>query len=160
MQRRVKFMLGALGLFPVAGMVGAIDMEEQSYLDAAKVTTPAKRGAQYQMAVPTSVGLNGLPLAPVGLTDCQEAQFYRIQAGLPTVFDRLAKAESQCQNDVNSWCCYGIWQIHKLWVSQLKSCDIDSIDDYFGDNPLDKQRNACAARYVYNESGAGAWDTY
>lgn len=154
-------MLGVLVALPLAGVAGAIDMQEQSYLDAAKVTVPARRLDQMY------IGPTGLPFAPDGLTDCQEAQFYRIQVGLPSVFDRLAFAESNCRNDVNSFCCYGIWQLyvslhlrdHRL-SDRYHTCGIYSIDDVFGDNPRDKQRNACGAKAVYDVMGATAWDTY
>jgi hypothetical protein len=155
-----RYLVAALVGMPVLAAAGILDMQEQSYLDAAKVTTPAVRQEQMFVGPKAPTGLGGLSFAPGGLTECQEATFYRVQAGLPEVFDRLAYRESRCQNDVNTWCCYGIWQIHKLWIPQLAVCNIYSIDDYFGDNPLDKQRNACAAKVVYEVQGPEAWDTY
>jgi len=158
---RIPVLVGVgVGVIGLGFAVGA-DAQEQSYLDVASVSVPAKRmPGQMQMEIPTPTGLFGLPLAPEGLTDCEQAHFYRVQAGLPDIFDHLAFRESGCKNTAHTWCCFGIWQIHKLWIPQLALCDIYSIDDYFGDNPIDKQRNACAATIVLAKQGMHAWDTY
>jgi hypothetical protein len=115
---------------------------------------------RYQLEPPQILGIQGKPLAPTGLSACDEARFYRVEFGLPPIFDALAWRESNCRNDVHTWCCYGIWQVHKLWIPKLGKCGIDSVDDYYGNDPIDKQRAACAAKVVYDAQGATAWDTY
>ena len=117
--------------------------------------------------VAAPAGLHGLPFAPEGLGDCDEMAFYRIQAGLPDRFQALGWRESNCRNEdvVRTFCCYGYWQ---LWVDlQLEDhragpvfrdyCAIYSIDDVNSDAPLDKQRQACGAKALFNIVGYTAW---
>lgn len=164
---RVPILVGVGASIMAIGMAAGADMQEQSYLDvAAEVSTPAQARRRMQVTPtqppPVPTGLNGMPLAPSDLTGCQEMSFYRQQAGLISHFDGLGFRESGCRNSVTSaiGCCHGYWQIHRLWIGQLRHCDIDSVDDFLGNEGLDKQRNACAAKYIYSVQGGGAWDAW
>lgn len=141
--------------------------------EAASATAAAERGAAVQVAQPPAApstapgGVHGLPFAPAGLTGCDEARFYRVQFGLPDRFDGLAWRESNCRNDVSSFCCHGLYQLyvtlhladHRL-APLYAECGIDEVADVLGLDPLDKQRNVCAAAAVYAISGGGAWDAW
>jgi hypothetical protein len=158
----------------------------------APVTTPppAVRLNNAQPVTPTtppSVGLFGLPYAPIDLSPRDEVSFYRQQFGpdiapyiiealdlegrrrthLIAHFDGLAFRESSYRNDVSTWCCHGYWQIYvsqalaDRWLGpRFATCDIDEIDDVLGNDPIDKQRNACAALLIYSYQGGGAWDAW
>jgi hypothetical protein len=122
-------------------------------------------------------GINGLPFAPEGLTACQEMNFYRIQFGLPDRFSDqprepqvsfanqgLGWRESSCRNDVNTYCCYGYWQLYfdlhnrdHRTGPKYAACGVFSITDYFGNDPIQKQKQACAAKAVYDTSGLQPW---
>jgi peptidoglycan hydrolase-like protein with peptidoglycan-binding domain len=113
-------------------------------------------------------GLNGLPFAPDGLSDCDEMRFYRVQAGLPDVFDGLGWRESNCRNEdgVRTFCCYGYWQnyitSHLSRQSAyrqpiIERCQVSGADDINSDVPLDKQRQACVTAVVYSISGLSPW---
>jgi len=123
---------------------------------------PAERVERVQVGVPPTVptGLNGLPFAPDDLTGCDEMEWYADQAGLPDDFGWIGEAESNCRNDVSSWCCYGYWQIHTVHIGagSLDECDVDEAADYFGTDPIARQRNACMARRVLRRQGVCAWD--
>jgi hypothetical protein len=106
------------------------------------------------------LGLHGLPFAPAELTGCDEMAFYRAQAGLIPHFDHVGKGESRCRNTVSSWCCHGYWQIHQDFWFPMPECDVVTVDDLLGDTPIEKQRNACAARVVYETQGGSAWDAW
>jgi len=111
-------------------------------------------------------GLYGLPFAPEGLNDCQEMNFYRVQWGLPAVFDAIGWRESNCRNEdgVHTSCCWGYWQ---LWIGlqvqdhrmqpRLAWCDVDHYSDVNSDVPIDKQRQACATAQLYAEDGMSPW---
>lgn len=108
--------------------------------------------------VPT--GLKGMPFAPPELTGCDRMEWYADQAGLPDDFGWIGWAESRCRNDVSTWCCYGYFQIHELHIGTGSDieCDVRSVDDYYGANGLDRQRNACMAVRVLRQQGVCAWD--
>lgn len=90
---------------------------------------------------------------------CEEMQFYRIQAGLPDIFDRMGFGESSCKNTIENSCCHGYFQIHELYWYNVPQCGVTNIYDLQGDEPIKKQRNACVAKVVYDTSGCGAWTT-
>lgn len=110
-------------------------------------------------------GLNGLPFAPPGLSNCDEMHFYRAQAGLPDRFDSLGWRESNCRNEdgVHTGCCYGYWQLHKDHVRSgyarrwRDECGITSFQDFNSDSPIEKQRQACGAFVLYDMSGLTPW---
>ena len=113
-------------------------------------------------------GLNGLPFAPQGLSDCDEMRFYREQAGLPDTFDALGYRESRCRNEdsVRTFCCYGYWQNYiSSHLSRssayrqriIETCQVDGADDINSDTGLDKQRQACVTAVVYSISGLSPW---
>lgn len=112
---------------------------------------------------PVPTGINGLPLAPENMSNCDEMQFYRIQAGLPAHFDAIGWRESNCRNEpsVKTWCCYGYWQIYwSLHADKLSElCGVGSAWDINGDEPLDKQRQACSAKVLFDEVGYQPWAT-
>ncbi len=106
--------------------------------------------------VPT--GLHGLSFAPEGLSDCEEMAFYRVQAGLPDRFGGpeqtgLGWRESNCRNEdgVRTSCCHGYWQLHRQHFNG--SGFVYGVDC----QALDKQRQACSAKALYDEVGYSAW---
>jgi len=108
-------------------------------------------------------GLWGQPYAPIGLSDCDEMRFYANQFGLPARFDAIGWRESNCRNEdgVRTSCCYGYWQLHQMHFRpgnvMDRNCNADSFDDINSDNPLDKQRQACAAKQLYDQVGLSPW---
>lgn len=115
---------------------------------------------------PVAQGLNGLPFAPDGLDLCQEMTWYRIQAGLPDRFDGIGYRESRCRNDVRTWCCFGHFQnflsSHLSSQSQYRPgiinvCKVTQVSDFYGTHPLQKQKQACVTRIVYDISGFSPW---
>ena len=120
------------------------------------------------------LGLNGLPVW-TGETDgvyeprcngdlaciarCEEMQFYRIQVGLDPVFDGMGFGESSCKNTIENSCCHGWWQIHERYWSNIPHCGITNIYDVQGNDAISKQKNACAAKHVFDNSGCRAWTT-
>lgn len=115
---------------------------------------------------PVPTGLYGQPFAPEGLDDCAEMTFYRKQAGLPATFDRIGWRESRCQNSdtVKTFCCHGYWQMwttlhmkdHRL-NPKMAACSVASHHDLNSDDPLEKQKQACAAKALYDTVGDSAW---
>lgn len=116
---------------------------------------------------PVTTGLWGQPFAPEGLSNCDEMTFYRRQWGLPDRFDAIGWRESNCRNEdgVRTSCCHGYWQ---LWINlHLRDqrigwryrdlCGVHSVYDVNSDEPLDKQRQACAAKQLYDVVGMSAW---
>ena len=130
--------------------------------------SPAVRGEQVVVNPPPVVatGLYGLPFAPEGLDDCAEMNFYRVQAGLPDRFAALGWRESNCRNEdqVKTFCCHGYWQLytslhlrdHRL-APKMAACGVGSHHDLNSDDPLEKQRQACAAKALYDVVGLSAW---
>lgn len=108
-------------------------------------------------------GLWDQPFAPFGLSDCEEMSFYADQFGLPARFDSIGWRESNCRNEdgVRTSCCYGYWQLHAMHFRpgniMDRNCGADSYDDVNSDNPLDKQRQACAAKQLYDQVGLSPW---
>jgi len=123
----------------------------------------AVRGEQ---VVITPVGLHGQPFAPADWTGCLEMEFYRRQAGLPDRFDSLGWRESNCRNEdgVRTGCCHGYWQMwtdlhlrdHRL-APLMADCEITGPQDLNSDDPLEKQKQACAAKALYDVVGLQAW---
>lgn len=114
----------------------------------------------------TPVGLWGQPFAPDGLDNCDEMSFYRQQWGLPAAFDGIGWRESNCRNEdgVKTFCCHGYWQLytslhmrdHRL-APKMRACGVNSHHDLNSDDPLEKQRQACAAKSLYDVVGSEAW---
>lgn len=104
-------------------------------------------------------GLWNQPFAPEGLTGCLEMDFYRAQWHLPPVFTSMGFRESSCDNKAENSCCHGYWQIHERYWDYIPVCDVYNIYSLQGDDPLAKQRNACAAAYVLIKQGCRAWTT-
>lgn len=131
----------------------------------------AQRGDQLQLTQPPApppAGLNGLPFAPEGLSNCDEMSWYRQQAGLPGQFDALGYRESNCRNEdsVRTFCCHGYWQnyisshlssqsAYRPWI--IEGCQVNGADDINSDNPLEKQKQACVTKVLYNISGMTPW---
>lgn len=131
-------------------------------------TLSTLRGAVRKGNAQTVTGLNGLAFAPEGLDDCAEMSFYRKQAGLPERFDALGWRESNCRNEdgVRTFCCYGYWQnyisSHLSRNSQYRTriineCQVTKADDINSDDPVEKQRQACVTKVVYDISGLRPW---
>lgn len=137
--------------------------QEMPPIEQGVATAVALRGVAFQEtplpAAPES------RFAPAGLSDCDEMQWYRIRAGLPARFDRLGWRESNCRNEdaVRTFCCYGWWQLYvsvhlrdPRLAQRYAACGVDSAQDVNSDTPIDKWRQACAAKAV-NDVQPGAW---
>jgi hypothetical protein len=141
-----------------------LDLPPEGINTPAVVAPPAtaERGTQVQV-LPTAP-----PPAPQFADDCAEMRFYRQSAGLPSRFDQLGWRESNCRNEVgvHTSCCWGYWQLnvslhlqdHRL-VGPYHDCGVYSRTDVDGDNPGDKQRQACAAKALFDVVGWSAWST-
>lgn len=122
--------------------------------------------------IPT--GINGLPFAPEGLDNCQEMNFYRVQAGLPIRFGDQPRTgpfmqrgigwrESNCRNEesVHTFCCWGYWQMHQMHFRPGNvydtECGVTSRHDIDSDIPIDKQRQACVANRLFQNNGYSPW---
>lgn len=135
---------------------------------------PAVRGTAFQATdtlppPPSSIptGIDGLPFAPPGLDACDRAVFYAAQFGLDQVswrgmsVESVIWRESNCRNDVSTWCCYGYFQVYAdIWVGSesRRECGVTSLWDYYAATPEARQRSACMARIVYDQQGPCAWD--
>jgi hypothetical protein len=106
------------------------------------------------------------PLNPEGLIGCQEMEWYRSYVGLPEIFDGLGWRESNCRNDVRTFCCYGYWQIYiSLWLQVNSSyrehlidrCGITGVASIYGLSDRQKLANACAVKVAYDISGLTPW---
>lgn len=109
-------------------------------------------------------GIYNLPYAPFGLTDCEEMMYYARQFGLPDAFQPLGWRESNCRNEdgVRTSCCYGYWQLHAMHFRNHpdiygRVCDAWSYEDVNSDTALDKQRQACSAKQLYDAAGLSPW---
>lgn len=129
------------------------------------VSAPAERGPRYQ-ATPVEPPPPPSDEVPAGLSNCDEMHWYRVNAGLPAVFDRLGWRESNCRNEdgVHTGCCVGFWM---LWVSlhlrdaglaaRYHECGVYSRYDVNSDTPGDKRRQACATKALYDQEGLSPW---
>lgn len=115
-------------------------------------------------APPAILGPLGLPIAPYWFGGCDEMEFYRQQVGLPGVFRSIGWRESNCRNEdgVRTSCCHGYWQLHHVHFNGSgyvygRWCDARSVQDVNSDTPEDKQRQACAAKALYDRSGESPW---
>jgi len=114
-------------------------------------------------------GLNGLPFAPDGLSNCDEMMFYADQAGLPhDKFLALGWRESNCRNEdsVRTFCCYGYWQNYisshlsrqsAYRMPIIEGCKVTGADDINSDVPIEKQKQACVTAVLYRISGLSPW---
>lgn len=150
---------------------------------AARASSPAIRltpPTTVEVGPPPVPGLNGKPFAPEGLDECAEMNFYRVQWGLPARFDDsgrhsqwvrsdgLGWRESKCGNHQvsSTGCCFGYWQLYtglflkdwKLGPLLRDSCKIDNKYAVLGDDPLAKQKQACAAYQLYSVKGLTPWN--
>lgn len=141
-------------------------------MGAAQPEQAVRIGLQTQIGLPPvpppAVGIQGKYLAPYGLSDCENAEWYNDQWGLPERFDGIVYRESRCINreDIKTFCCHSRYQ---LWIDLhlddhriaplYAECGVASVDDVNSDTELDKQRAACAAYALYSVVGANAWDT-
>jgi len=143
-----------------AGIDGPADSE--GLQQAVRLTPPTTTTTP----VEPPTGLWGQPFAPEGLSDCDEMTFYRQQWGLPAAFDGYGWRESNCRNEdgVRTSCCHGYWQLwvsyhlqdHRL-VNKYHLCEVYSHYDVNSDNPREKQRQACAAKMLFDVVGYSAW---
>lgn len=133
--------------------------------DGATATAQAVR-MQTVFDMPPIVVSDLEPSGPVGLTGCDEMNWYRVNAGLPERFSALGWRESNCRNEdgVRTWCCHGYWQLYiSLWIQdhrlspRLAACGVDSADDVNSDTHEDKLRQACAAKAAYDVSKFQPW---
>lgn len=124
------------------------------------VSTPALRAPAIQLTEPPPApSTTTIPLEP-----CDELRWYRTAAGLPARFDALGYRESRCGNNAISrtGCCVGWWQIH--WINfddhrtqpGLTLCDA-TWHNIRGDTPEAKQRQACAAKVIYDIAQYTPW---
>ena len=126
----------------------------------------AVRGDQVILTEAEPTGLWGQPFAPEGLDNCDEMMFYAAQFGLPERFRGIGWRESNCRNEdvVKTFCCHGYWQMytslhlrdHRL-APKMHACEVFSHHDLNSDDPREKQRQACAAKALYDVVGSDAW---
>jgi len=97
---------------------------------------------------------------------CGDAQAWRVGAGLPDHFDYLAFRESNCRNDVRTYCCYGIYQLYWSLISRdhrmvpkIAACGVDSLDDIYGETADRRRNNTCVAKALYDVAGYSPWST-
>lgn len=110
--------------------------------------------------------VNDLPLPQEELPAdlCAHAKTLRVQAGLPVRFDGLAFRESRCQNDVRTYCCYGIYQLywgvisrdHRM-MARIAACGVDTLADIYGETPVKRRNNTCVAKALYDVAGYSPW---
>lgn len=155
-----------------------LDTHAEASRPAVRVQPPSP--ALREDVVPTTVaptGILGLPLAPVDLDRCQTMNFYRIQFGLPDRFSDqprqpvvsfgaqgLGWRESNCRNDVTSstGCCVGYWQLHSIvfrdhrTIPGMERCTATWLN-VRGTDPLSQQRQACAAKVLFDAVGYQPW---
>lgn len=166
----------------IDGIAGPQTLGSLKLTYVATVPTAPIRGEAVQVTTPeTPTGLNGLPFAPPGLNACDEMNFYRIQAALPDRFgssgqhqtwvqsDGLGWREAKCNNDLisSTGCCVGYWQMyfsqhmsdHRM-IPRYAACGITQVSDYFGNAPLQKQKQACATKALYDVAGLSPWAPY
>ena|SRR6187399_2104963 len=119
---------------------------------------PAERLDPPAAPAPAFTGINGLPLAPDGLSGCDEMMFYANQFGLPARFEGIGWRESNCRNEdgVHTSCCWGYWQMHRMHFP-MPACGINSYQDMNSSNPWEKQKSACATAQLYNAVGLSPW---
>jgi hypothetical protein len=128
---------------------------------------PAERGRQIQVVAPPPPPTTVLsPYAPVGLSDCDEMNWYRANVGLPEAFSGIGWRESNCRNEdaVRTFCCHGWWQMytslhlrdHRL-APRMEACGVRSEQDLNSDTPEDKLRQACAAFALWELDGTYPW---
>lgn len=131
---------------------------------AVRVDPPTTQPAPVAEVVAT--GLHGKPFAPSGLDDCDELSFYRQQWGLPAKFDALGYRETRCIQEphVKTFCCYGWWQLYfSIHMKDPRmqpvyaDCGVNSPSDYDGPQPIEKQRQACVAKGLYDLVGYQPW---
>lgn len=115
---------------------------------------------------PPTLPASATGYAPAGLTGCNEMSWYRIEAGLPAVFDRLGARESRCTNTdrVRTSCCYGYWQLaiglHLRTAATrdaYRVCGVTTFDDINSNTPHDKKASACATAVLYHRNGLAPW---
>ena len=125
---------------------------EGPYAPAERLDTPPVTAA------PWPTGIYGLPFAPFGLSDCGEMMFYARQFGLPAQFERIGWRESNCRNEdgVRTSCCHGYWQLHRMHFP-MPECEAWSYTDVNSDTALEKQKQACAAKQLYDAAGMSPW---
>ena len=155
-------MAGLLAVTPMS-----LDLPPEGFYGVAEAAAPAERGTQVQVTEtatePVATGIGGLPFAPPGLSNCDEMHFYERQFGLPARFDAIGWRESNCRNEdgVHTSCCWGYFQLHHMHFTNhsefATKCGADSYQDVNSDTPLDKQRQACSAKVLYDMVGLSAW---
>lgn len=103
-------------------------------------------------------GIYGLPIAPFGLSACGEMMYYAHQFGLPDRFESIGWRESNCRNEdgVHTSCCWGYWQLHRMHFP-MPECFANSYQDVNSNDPFEKQRQACAAKQLYDAAGLSPW---
>jgi hypothetical protein len=158
--------LAMSALLAVLTPMSGLDLPPEGIMEAATVTVTAERGTQVQMTETSPPPETAPPGPPAGLSDCDEMNWYRANAGLPAAFARIGWRESNCRNEdgVRTFCCYGYWQLnvgvhlrdHRIGP-KYRACGVDSYTDVNSDTPDDKRRQACAAKALYDVVGMSAW---
>lgn len=127
-------------------------------------SAPANRIDLDKVITEQNVGLFGLPFAPEGLTAKEKVDFYRSQAGLPVIFVGIAYREARYQNTARNYCCFGLWQLYfKNHMNDAQGreiyayCKVDQPTDYWGDNPLAYQKQACVTYKLWKLRGLAPW---
>lgn len=95
---------------------------------------------------------------------CASAHAMRAEVGLPVRFDALSWRESNCRNDVRTFCCYGIYQLYWSVISKdhrmglrIAACGVDSLSDIYGETMVKRRANTCVAKALYDVAGYSPW---
>ena len=107
---------------------------------------------------------------------CAEMNYFREKLGLPAQFSDYPRTgprsswgygwrESNCRNDVvsSTGCCVGYWQIHTGnftapgYKAGIAACGVSKRSDILGNLPMQKYKQACVAKVLYDVSGLYPW---
>jgi len=153
----------ANGLY-VDGVIGDRTLESMGIGTGAWASAPAVRTSP-----PSPPPVTGTGAGPGALTGCDKANYYRVQAGLPQVFQEIAYGESRCNNGdnivSNTGCCVGALQIHTGnftapgYRAGVAACGVHVRSDITGDDDASWTAQYCVAKVLYDVwlSGGSRW---
>jgi hypothetical protein len=147
-------------------LCGPINVPATATEQAVRVNPPDPP-PEWPVIPPVPTGIWGLPFAPGGLSNCQEARFYANQFSLPLAFDSIIWRESNCRQElgVHTSCCWGYLQLdislhlsdHRIGWRYRQNCGVHARTDADGPEPIEKQKHMCAAKQLYDVMGYSPW---
>lgn len=130
------------------GVSGVVDADDPTGMEAAIALAVAVRGDAVQITPPPTPPATGpcaewvpllIEMSPGWDVAHMQRICYRESRGLPGVTSPTG-------------CCRGLFQVHRLWVTQVAHCGVTSATDLY-----DPVMNVCAAAYIFQTQGMGAW---